>query len=205
MKIALTKGYLLEKSLDLFAQIGIEIEKSELQSRKLFLYDKTKKYQFVIIRPADVPIYVEYGAVDIGIAGKDVLLEENLSVAELLDLKFGKCSLVTAVNQASKIKKILPQMKIATKFVNIVKNHYQNKGLNLEIIKLYGSVELASCVGLADAVSDLTATGATLKENNLVIIENIVDSTARLIANKVKLKTNFQEIIKLAKSLEKII
>ncbi|MFA5928935.1 MAG: ATP phosphoribosyltransferase, partial [Candidatus Margulisiibacteriota bacterium] len=131
-------------------------------------------------------------------------VEYNNSVAELVDLKFGYCRLVIAALQEDNIKKCYPNMRIATKFVNTAGEYFKKIDLNVELIKLYGSVELAPVAGLADAIVDLTATGKSLAENGLEIVDTIMGSTARLIANKVKLKTNFDEMIALAKNLQKL-
>ncbi|MBU0581348.1 MAG: ATP phosphoribosyltransferase [Candidatus Margulisbacteria bacterium] len=204
LTIALSKGYLLTESLKVLKKIGIEIEDPESLSRKLSFYDKSKQYKFLVIRPTDVPVYVEHGAADIGIAGKDILVEGQESVAELLDLKFGYCRLVVAALKGAKnIYK--PNIRIATKFINSTEEFFKNKGIKAEIIKLYGSVELAPKVGLAEAVVDLVATGSTLKENGLEIMETILESTARLIANKVRLRINYSEIYSLASKIQSVI
>lgn len=202
MRIALTKGYLLQPALDLFSKIGINIAPEELNSRKLTLVDISGQHEFVIIRPSDVPVYVEHGAVDIGIAGKDTIVESESSIAELLDLKFGGCKLVVAALKDSGITSLIPNLRVATKFVNTTSKYFKNNDLNAEIIKLYGSVELAPIAGLSDVIVDLTATGTSLRENNLEIIDTILESTARLVANKVMLKTKFSSIISLANELK---
>ncbi|MFC1517690.1 ATP phosphoribosyltransferase, partial [Candidatus Margulisiibacteriota bacterium] len=173
LTIALAKGYLLGEAVELFRQAGIQISESDAASRKLTFFDKSKKYKFLVIRPMDVPVYVEHGAADLGISGKDVLVEGEESVAELLDLKFGYCNLVVAVPRGKKnIYK--PNMRIATKFSKATEAFFTKKGIKAEIIKLYGSVELAPQVGLADAIVDLTATGSSLKDNNLEIKEIVL-------------------------------
>ncbi|MFH1429152.1 MAG: ATP phosphoribosyltransferase, partial [Candidatus Margulisiibacteriota bacterium] len=136
---------------------------------------------------------------------KDVLVESNCSVAELIDLKFGYCKMVVAALEEDHITKCEPNMRVATKFVNTTANYFKEKDLNVELIKLYGSVELAPIAALSDVIVDLTATGTSLKENNLEIIDTIMESTARLVANKVKMKTNFDEIIDLTKKLQKAV
>ncbi|MFC1478708.1 ATP phosphoribosyltransferase [Candidatus Margulisiibacteriota bacterium] len=205
MRIALSKGYLLGPAIELFQSVGIDVTKEDAKSRKLTFTDKSGKYEFVVIRPADVPVYVEHGAVDIGIAGKDVLVESSCSVAELLDMKFGYCKMVVAALQEDNITKCEPNMRVATKFVNTTVNYFKEKDLNVEIIKLYGSVELAPIAALSDVIVDLTATGTSLRENNLEIVDTIMESTARLVANKVKMKTNFDEIIELTEKLQKTV
>jgi len=202
MRIALSKGYLLQPAVDLFRSVGIEINDADVSSRKLTFTDQSGKVEFVIIRPSDVPVYVEHGAVDIGIAGKDTLVESQSSVAELVDLKFGYCKLIIAALKEDQITQCEPNMRVATKFVNATTAHFQKLDLNVEIIKLYGSVELAPVAGLSDVIVDLTATGKSLAENNLGIVDTIMESTARLVANKVKLKTDFEDIISLAEKFQ---
>jgi ATP phosphoribosyltransferase len=199
--IAVSKGYLLKETLKIFKKIGIEINENEDISRKLECTDKSGKYRFLFVRPADVPVYVEYGAADFGIAGKDVLLEGSHAVAELIDLGFGYCRLVVA---GLKKDKYTPQrlaaggFKVATKFVNSAAKYFQDQGIDVELIKLYGSVELAPIDGLSDLIVDLVATGTTLKENGLEVVDTIYETTARLIANSVKIKSRYNEFIALA-------
>ena len=203
LKIALSKGYLLDPALYLFQKAGINVDKALTKSRKLSFFDKTGNYEFVIIRPADVPVFVEHGAVDIGIVGKDVLTEGQYSLAELLDLKFGYCKLVLASLKDNPQKELFQNVRIATKFVNTTKMYCHNKGINAEIIKLYGSVELAPKSGLADMIVDLTATGKTLMENDLEIFDTILESTARLVSNKIKLKVKYEQIMRLLESIQR--
>jgi ATP phosphoribosyltransferase len=204
LTIALSKGYLLKEAVKILDKIGIKIDEADVKSRKLTYYDKSGKYKFLVIRPADVPVYVEHGAADLGISGKDVLTEGEENVAELLDLKFGYCRLVVAAEKSKKnIYK--PNMRIATKFVKTAEKFFLQKGIKAELIKLYGSMELAPKVGLADAIVDLVATGETLKDNGLVVVEDIMESTARLIANNVKLKVNHKPIYELASKIQKVI
>ncbi len=204
LTIALSKGYLLGEALKVFKAVGIEIEDPEKSSRKLVFFDKTGKYKFLVIRPTDVPVYVEHGAADIGIAGKDILEEAKDSVAELLDLKFGYCRLVTAAPKGvTDIYK--PNVRIATKFVNSTEKYFASRGVKAEIIKLYGSVELSPLVGLSDAIVDLTASGTTLRENGLEIIDTILESTARLVANKIRLRVNYEPIYELSRKVQKVI
>ncbi|MFC1595663.1 ATP phosphoribosyltransferase [Candidatus Margulisiibacteriota bacterium] len=205
MRIALSKGYLLKPALELFRQIGIDIDEAEVNSRKMTFTDKSGAYEFVVIRPADVPVYVEHGAVDLGIAGKDVMVESACGLAELVDLKFGYCKLVIAALKEDNIKECKSNMRVATKFVNATAAHFKKLDLNVEIIKLYGSVELAPIAGLSDVIVDLTATGKSLDENNLEIVDTIMEATARLVANKVKLKTRYNEIIDLAGKLQGVV
>ena len=194
----------MSETLELLKKAGIKVDPKEAAGRKLAFFSKDKKYRFLVVRPTDVPVYVEHGAADLGIAGKDVLAEGQESVAELLDLKIGYCRLVVAAPQGS--KNIYKQnLRIATKFGNSAERFFTQKGIKAEIIKLYGSVELAPKMGLADAIVDLTATGTTLAENDLTIIDTILRSSARLVANKVKLRVNYESIFSLASKLQRII
>lgn len=204
LTIALAKGYLLDDAIKLFNKIGIAVAGTKEIGRKLSFSDESKEYRFHIIRPLDVPVYVEHGAADLGICGKDNIEEGEENIAELLDLKFGKCQLIVAA-QKGKSDVYKPNLRIATKFEKCAEKFFREKGWKAEIIKLYGSVELAPLVGLSDAVVDLTATGSTLRENNLEIIETIMTSTARLIANKIKLRVKYDLIYKLASKIQKVI
>lgn len=204
LTIALTKGYLLNESVNLFKKAGIEIEPKEINSRKLKITDRSGKYSFLLLRPADVPVYVEYGAADLGITGHDVLVEGSYKVTRLLDLKYGRCQLVVAgLKKAFALDKLRSDLRVATKFVNSAAEYFRDRGLEVEIIKLYGSVELAPSQGLSDLIVDLTATGSTLKENGLEIIDTIYASTANLIANSIKIKTKYNDIIELVKQLKR--
>jgi ATP phosphoribosyltransferase len=204
LTIALSKGYLLKEAFKLFAKVGIEVDPAEAESRKLQITDKSGQYSFLLLRPADVPVYVEYGAADLGITGLDVLVEGSFNVTKLLDLRFGRCSLVVAGLKGRFTKDTLrSDLRVATKFVNSAADYFRNKGLEVELIKLYGSVELAPVQGLSDVIVDLTASGKTLKENGLDIIDDVYDATAYLVANSIKVKTKYNDIIKLANALKK--
>jgi ATP phosphoribosyltransferase len=203
LTIALSKGYLLKEALQLLKKIGLRIPEGDL-SRKLEFADLDRKCRFLIVRPADVPVYVEYGAADLGIAGKDVLLEGNYKLAELLDLKFGYCRLVVAGRKgAYRPDTLTSGLRVATKFVNSAAAYFEKLGLDVELIKLYGSVELAPLDGLSDVIVDLVATGKTLQENGLEIIAPVYETTARLIANRVRVKSKYAEIMALAKKVKR--
>jgi ATP phosphoribosyltransferase len=158
----------------------------------------------------DVPVYVEQGACDIGFSGKDVLLELESSIIELLDLKNGNCRMIVAtlkdcVNKVKEKYEHFGSIKVATKYPNIAKKHFDKKGMQVEIVKLYGSVELAPLLGIAEEILDITATGSTLKENDLVEMESVFDSTTRLIANTVSYRLKFEKINEFVKRLKSII
>ena len=205
LTIALSKGYLLDEALKVFRKIGLRLPMEDL-ARKLEFTDAAREYRFLIVRPADVPVYVEYGAADLGVAGKDVLIEGRHKVTELLDLKFGFCRLVLAALRGAYRKDTLSAgLRAATKFVNSAEDYFQGLGLDLELIKLYGSVELAPIDGLSDVIVDLVATGRTLKENGLEILDEIYASTARLIANRVRVKSRYFEIMALAERIKRAV
>ncbi len=191
--IALPKGRLMQESLSLLSSKGLSINRSE-ESRKLFFYDKEKRCRFLIVRAQDVATYVEHSAADLGIVGLDTLKEQQRDVFELADLGIGYCRMVVAGKDATCMDEKKKQLKVATKFVNIAQSHFLSKGINAEIIKLYGSIELAPLLGIADCIVDIVSTGRTLKENGLSIIEEIFESTAMLIANKSSYYTRFDEI-----------
>ncbi|GBR76054.1 ATP phosphoribosyltransferase [Candidatus Termititenax persephonae] len=204
LTIALSKGYLLDTALKLFKKIGLHFPAADI-SRKLEFMDSTGEYRFLIVRPVDVPVYVEYGTADLGIAGKDILLEGRHKVTELLDLKFGFCRLVLAARRGAYRQDTLPTgLRVATKFSNSAAAYFQKLDLDVELIKLYGSVELAPVDGLSDVIIDLVATGRTLKENGLEVLDEIYQSTARLIANRVKAKSRYREIMALAKKIKRV-
>lgn len=202
LTVALSKGYLLKEALDLFEKVGIFCDK--IDDRKLIFFDKTKQYRFMILRPTDVPVYVEHGTADIGITGKDVLIEAKKDVAELVDLKFSKCDLIVAAPKGYE-KGYFNDMKVATKFTNSAAEFFNKKGIKVELIKLYGSVEVAPLVGLSDIIVDIAATGKTLKENGLEIIDSLYTATARLVANKSGLFLKQTQICELAEKLKELV
>jgi len=207
LTIALSKGYLMDESLKVFQKIGVKVPAKEDISRKLEFNDLSGNFRFLVLRPIDVPVYVEYGAADLGIAGKDVLIEGEHQVAELIDMKIGYCRLVVAgLKKAGYTpEKICSGLRVATKFVNSTAAYCKKKGIDVEIIKLYGSVELAPIDGLSDLIIDLVATGKTLKENGLEVIEPIYETTARLIANSVKIKSKYKELMDVATRIKSVI
>ena len=197
LTIAIPKGFLHEGSYKYLASLGIHFDSLNSENRELVFYDKKNKVKGLLVRPNDVTVYVEHGSADLGIVGLDVLKEQIPDVVKLKDLKFGKCKLVVAVKKESnyrKLKDLPPHSKIATKFVKLATDFIQKYGLSAEVIKLYGSVELAPIVGLSDAIIDLVATGKTLRANNLKVIETILESSAFLIANPVSYKLKSQLI-----------
>ncbi|SCZ50548.1 ATP phosphoribosyltransferase [Thiohalomonas denitrificans] len=188
LTIALSKGRIFKETLPLLAHAGIEPVDDPEKSRKLILDTNHDEVKLVIIRASDVPTYVEYGAADLGVAGKDVLMEHGgEGLYEPLDLKIARCRLMVA--GATEGPAHERRLKIATKFVNSTRRYYARKGQQVEIIKLYGSMELAPLVGLADYIVDLVDTGNTLKANGLQPLEHIADISSRLVVNKASMKT----------------
>lgn len=207
LTIALPKGKLFKPSVKLLAGLGYTAEGLSEDSRKLILINEEQKVKFIITKTSDLPTYIEYGAADIGIIGKDVLLEENKDVYELLDLKFGFCRMMMAVPQALKQEKLsdYAHMRVATKYPRIAERFFHDEGMQMEFIKLNGSIELAPIVGLAEVIVDLVETGRTLRENNLIEIAEIQPSTARFIANRVSFKMKFARINQLVEDLKVLV
>jgi len=210
IKVAIPKGYLFEQSLDILKKAGYNIEPLMEKNRKLFIYSGEDSIQYVISRPMDIPVYVEYGACDIGFSGKDVLLEKESNIYELLDLKNGKCRLILATlkDRVRKVKEHyghFGSIRVATSYPNITKKYFDRKGIQVEIIKLYGSVELAPILGIADEILDITSTGKTLEENNLVEMDEIVVSTTRLIANITSYRVKYDLISNFTNNIKNVI
>jgi ATP phosphoribosyltransferase len=205
--IALSKGRLLPTSISLLKKIGVQSRDLNKDSRQLLFKATRDKINIMIVRAVDVPTYVEYGAADIGIAGKDILLEQDKDVYEPLDLKFGKCRIVLAkpANRSSNRATPWSRMRIATKYPVITERYFSGKGLPVEIIKLYGAIELAPGVGLAEQVVDLISSGRTLQENRLTIVEEIASSTARLIVNRASMKLKYERIRELIEKFRKVV
>ncbi len=202
IKIALPKGRLTSKAFDLLRKINIRFDDYDTESRKLIFQNDIERIKVVSVKATDVPIYVEQGAADMGIAGKDVLLEADASVFELMDLGFGKCRFVVASlkdNITDKNKKL----RVATKYPNVAKKYFHEKGMPIEIIKLNGSVELAPIIGLSDVIVDIVETGTTLIENGLVVIDEICPISSRLIINRASLKTKSEQIDKIVKGIQR--
>ena len=202
LTIALPKGKLFYLAKDLFAKVGFVADNLEEKSRKLVITNEELKLKFIIAKTADVPTYVEHGAADIGVIGKDVLMEAQKDVYELLDLGFGRCHLMMAVPKDKKRAKLTDYTRVATKFPNVAKQFFTSKGMQMEYIKMNGSIELGPIVGLSESIVDIVETGTTLRENNLDEIAFIAKASARLIANRASFKLKFDRISKLVKALE---
>ena len=204
--IALSKGKLLDPTLELFRQAGYTGYHVRADDRRLILEFPEHGHRVLIVRPSDVPAYVEYGAADLGVVGKDVLLEQSPDVYEPVDLNLGVCRLVVArPNGPQLVQRMSSKLRVATKYPMITERFFNQQGLPVELIKLYGSIELAPLVGLADRIVDLVETGNTLKANNLVEDEVIAWSSARLIVNRASLKMKHAVITELIARVKKIL
>lgn len=193
ISVALPKGRLGSKVFDIFAKIGYDCDEMHSDSRQLIFSSEENGISYFLVKPSDVSIYVEHGAADIGIVGKDILLEYEPDVYELLDLNIGKCRMCVAGKTDFQENRDVA-LRVATKFVNIAKTHYKSINRDIEIIKLNGSIELAPILGLSDVIVDIVETGTTLKENNLGVLTEILPISARLIANKASYKFKTDEI-----------
>ena len=199
--IALSKGRILSPTLELFKKVGYDVKEMEKESRKLIFKDRENEINFIMAKPDDVPIYVENGAADLGVVGKDILIESDSEFYELLDLKIGYCRMVLAQEKDARPT----GMTVASKYPVITEQFFKEKGKNANIIKLHGSIELAPLLNLADLIVDLVSTGKTLKENNLEEVETITDITTRLIANQGSYQIKRKRINKLMKDLKEVI
>jgi ATP phosphoribosyltransferase len=197
--IALAKGRLADLSIDIFEKIGMDCSEIRKGSRKLVLKDERNKVEFIMVKAVDVPTYVEYGVADIGIVGKDTLLEEGRNLYETVNLKFGSCKMVVAGFKDFYDKESTRNIiRVATKYPRIAKDYFRiRKRQTVEIIKLNGSVELAPLVGLSDIIVDIVESGRTLKENGLSVLEEICDISARLVVNRASMKMQKERIIEL--------
>lgn len=193
INIALPKGRLGEKVYKLLEQLGYACPSLFENSRKLIFEDEESGVRYYWVKPSDVAIYVERGAADIGVVGKDILIEYNPDVYELMDLGFGKCRMAVA-GKKGQTESSDRTIRVATKFPNIARKHYSQKSKDIDIIKLNGSIELAPILNMSDVIVDIVETGSTLRENDLEVYEDIVDISARLIANKVSYKFKNDEI-----------
>ncbi|HET9532542.1 MAG TPA: ATP phosphoribosyltransferase, partial [Blastocatellia bacterium] len=171
---------------DLFRRAGIIVPEEALESRRLLVEDESGTYSFILVKPADVPVYVEYGVADAGVCGRDVLMESGADVHEPLDLRFGRCQLVVAGKPESARRGYDPlaTARVATKYPRVTADYFQRRGVPVELIVISGSVELAPALGLSEHIVDLVETGRTLRENGLVVIDTIAESTARLVVNR---------------------
>lgn len=207
LTFALAKGRLAEKSMEMLEKLGITCDEMKEDSRKLIFTNEDLKVRFFLSKASDVPTYVESGTADIGIVGKDTLLEEGRNLYEVLDLKMGKCRF--AVAGYKEIQNKLDNsmdLVVATKYPNIAKEYfYQKKHQTIEIVKLHGSVELAPIVGLSDVIVDIVETGSTLKANGLEVLADICPVSARVVVNRVSMKLEHERIAKIIEGLRKLV
>ena len=207
LTFALGKGRLARQTLETFEQIGITCEKmKDADTRKLIFVNEELKLRFFLSKGPDVPTYVEYGAADIGIVGKDTILEEKRNIYEVLDLGFGKCRMcVCGPKDAQELLQHQELIRVATKYPNIAKDYFYNKKhQTVEIIKLNGSIELAPSVGLSEVIVDIVETGSTLKENGLQVLEEICPLSARMVVNQVSMKMEHERISKMIMDLKNL-
>ena len=205
LTIALTKGRLASQTMELLEKTGITCEEmKDKKTRRLIFVNEEKKLRFFLAKGPDVPTYVEYGAADIGIVGKDTLLEENRKLYEVLDLKFGACRMcICGPESARPLLEDRQQIRVATKYPNICKDYFFNKKhQTVEIIKLNGSIELAPIVGLSDVICDIVETGSTLKENGLKVLEEVCPLSARMVVNQVSMKMEDERIRAMIRDLK---
>ncbi|MCQ4021872.1 MULTISPECIES: ATP phosphoribosyltransferase [unclassified Ruminococcus] len=205
LRIALTKGRLEKDTVGLLEQIGYDCTAVRNKGRRLILPIGSGEIEVVLAKAADVITYVEHGVCDLGVVGKDTILENGTSFYELLDLGFGKCRFAVAGKAGYNFYDGYKAKTIATKYPNVARTHFENKAMDIRFIKIEGSVELAPLLGLADAIVDIVETGSTLKENGLEVYEEVVPISARLIANNASLKLRKKEIEELVDKMEKFI
>ena len=208
LTFALGKGRLAKKTLQLFEEIGITCEEmKDPDTRKLIFVNEELKLKFFLAKGPDVPTYVEYGAADIGVVGKDTILEEGRNIYEVLDLGFGKCRMcICGPESARELLLHHDQIRVATKYPQIAKDYFYNKKhQTVEIIKLNGSIELAPIVGLSEVICDIVETGTTLKENGLTVLEEVCPLSARVVVNQVSMKMDNERITKLISDLKTVI
>ena len=208
LTFALGKGRLAKKTLQLFEEIGITCEEmKDPDTRKLIFVNEELKLKFFLAKGPDVPTYVEYGAADIGVVGKDTILEEGRNIYEVLDLGFGKCRMcICGPESARELLLHHDQIRVATKYPHIDKDYFYNKKhQTVEIIKLNGSIELAPIVGLSEVICDIVETGTTLKENGLTVLEEVCPLSARVVVNQVSMKMDNERITKLISDLKTVI
>ena len=203
INVALPKGRLGEKVYDIFDKAGYSCPSILETNRKLIFESEENSIRYFWVKPSDVAIYVERGAADIGVAGKDILLEYEPDVYELLDLNMGKCRMCVAGPKGFR-DNTARALRVATKFPNIAKQYYASQSRQLDIIKLNGSIELAPILKMSDVIVDIVETGTTLKENNLAVLEEILPISARLISNKVSYKFKNKEIMELCESINSV-
>ena len=191
---ALAKGRLAEQAFELLEQLGIDCSEPRHPGRQLVLWDKKNNVRFILVKPSDVPTYVDHGVADIGVVGKDTLLESGRPLYEVLDLTFGKCRLCIAGYAEQHQSATRATFRVATEYPNVARSYYDAKGQTIEIIELHGSVELGPVIGLSDVILDIVESGSTLKANGLTVLETVCECSARLVVNRVSMKTKRDRI-----------
>ena len=207
LTFALTKGRLADKTLERFEKIGITCEEmKDKSSRKLIIVNEEKKLKFFLAKGPDVPTYVEHGAADIGVSGKDIIMEENRHIYEVLDLGFGKCRMcICGFPEAAELLNHHEMIKVATKYPRIARDYFHNKKFQtVDIIKLNGSIELAPIVGLSDVICDIVETGSTLRENGLSVLEEVCPLSARMVVNQVSMRMEAERIREIINALREV-
>ncbi|MZP31073.1 ATP phosphoribosyltransferase [Heliobacterium undosum] len=208
LTVALPKGKLFDDAIELLQEAGLNTKGLSENSRKLVIHHEKDRVKYIICRPTDIPTFVEYGAADFGIVGKDTIVEQDKDIMELVDLRFGFCRFVVALPDLAAKGRDLTQFnyrRVATKFPKVAETFFAEKGMQVEIIKLHGNIELAPAVGLADMIVDIVSTGRTLKENNLTAVEEIFTATARLVANRVAYRLKHKRIQPLVERVRSLV
>jgi len=200
--IAIAKGRMQDDALALLARAGVRLSDDARNSRRLAVTDESGQYRFIFVKPADVPVYVEHGIADCGVVGRDVLLESEADVLLPLDLDIARCRIVVAAADAEIMTRSVGMLRVATKYSHIAASHFGGRGIPVEIIQLSGSVELAPALGLADLIVDLVETGRTLRENGLIVVEEIAESTGRLVVNRASYQLKTEAVTELVRALE---
>ncbi|HEX6046933.1 MAG TPA: ATP phosphoribosyltransferase [Pyrinomonadaceae bacterium] len=199
--IAIAKGRMQDDALSLLARAGIRLSAEQINSRRLALEDETGDYRFIFVKPADVPVYVEHGIADCGVVGRDVLLESEADLLLPLDLGIARCRIVVAAADPEVMTRALGMLRVATKYSQIAAAHFGSRGMPVEIIRLSGSVELAPALGLSDLIVDLVETGRTLRENGLTVVDEITESTGRLVVNRASYQLKAEAVARLVNAL----
>ena len=199
--IAIAKGRMQDDALSLLARAGIRLSAEQINSRRLALEDETGDYRFIFVKPADVPVYVEHGIADCGVVGRDVLVESEADLLLPLDLGIARCRIVVAAADPEVMTRALGMLRVATKYSQIAAAHFGARGMPVEIIRLSGSVELAPALGLSDLIVDLVETGRTLRENGLTVVDEITESTGRLVVNRASYQLKAEAVARLVNAL----
>ena len=201
--LALAKGRLAEQTFDLLEGMGIDCSEPRDPGRQLVLWDKVHNIRFILVKPSDVPTYVDHGVADLGVVGKDTLLEAGRPLYEVLDLTFGKCRLCVAGYAGGQNPSVThATFRVATKYPNIARSYWGAQGKTIEIIELHGSVELGPVIGLSDVILDIVESGSTLRANGLSVLEEVCDISARLVCNRISMKTKRDRIRSLIDGLQ---